>query len=101
MAGNGGINMFLFGRKDRSGEVAKDRLRIVLMQDRLSLSPRTLEQMKDEVIMAISRYVEIDPNGIEFEWKGTDRNKALVANIPILSVKRGATRDGRASERTY
>ena len=47
-----------------------------------------MEQMKDAVIMAISQFVEIDEKGLEFEWKGNERSKALVANIPVRSVRR-------------
>ncbi|HHW18827.1 MAG TPA: cell division topological specificity factor MinE [Firmicutes bacterium] len=84
----------LFGKKEQqSKEVAKERLRLVLMQDRLSLAPHTMEQMKDAVIVAISRFVEIDPHGIEFSWKDSERKRALVASIPVISVKRGASRD--------
>lgn len=83
-----------FSRKQQSKDVARDRLKLVLMQDRMALAPHTMEQMKDAVIMAISRFVEIDENGLEFEWKGNERSKALVANIPVRSVRRrGKTND--------
>jgi len=91
----------LFGRKSRSKEVAKDRLRYVLMQDRLSLAPHAMEKMKDAVVMAISKYVEVDPRGIELSWKDVERERALVASIPVKSVKRGVTQDDRASQRPY
>ena len=61
------------------------------MQDRISLAPQSVEQMKDDVILAISKYVEIDRKGIEFSWKNIDRKRALVASIPVISVKRGGT----------
>ena len=77
-----------FGRKEQSKDVARDRLKLVLMQDRMALAPHTMEQMKDAVIMAISQFVEIDEKGLEFEWKGNERSKALVANIPMRSVRR-------------
>jgi cell division topological specificity factor len=79
-----------FSRKQQSKNVARDRLKLVLMQDRMALAPHTMEEMKDAVIMAISRFVEIDEEGLEFEWKGNERNKALVANIPVRSVRRRA-----------
>ena len=66
-----------FSRKQQSKNVARDRLKLVLMQDRMALAPHTMEEMKDAVIMAISRFVEIDEEGLEFEWKGNERNKAL------------------------
>ena len=68
--------------------MAKDRLKLVLMQDRLAIAPHTMEQMKDAVIVAISRFVEIDDKGLEFEWKGSENNRALVASIPVRSVRR-------------
>ena len=69
--------------------MARDRLKLVLMQDRMALAPHTMEQMKDAVIMAISRFVEIDENGLEFEWKGNERNKALRQHT-CKSVRRRA-----------
>lgn len=90
-----------FGTKQKSKEVAKDRLRVVLMQDRLSVAPAVMEEMKDDVILAISKYVEIDETGIEFSWKDVDRKRALVASIPVLAVKRGRMDSDRASPRPY
>ncbi len=90
-----------FGRKSTPKDVAKDRLRLVLMQDRISLAPRALEQMKDDVILAISKYVEIDRSGIEFSWKDIDSKKALVASIPVVSVKRGGMTNDRITQRPY
>jgi len=82
-----------FGKKDRSKEIAKDRLRLVLTQDRLSLAPQTMEQMKDAIIVAISKYVEIEPGGVEFTWRDQERKRALVASIPVKSVRRGVRGD--------
>lgn len=90
-----------FGARQKSKEVAKDRLRLVLMQDRLSIAPGVMEEMKDDIIVAISKYVEIDQAGIEFSWKDIDRKKAIVASIPVLAVKRGRTANDRASQRPY
>ncbi len=69
------------------------------MQDRLAIAPQTMEQMQDAVIVAISKFVEIDEKGLEFEWEDTDRNKVLVASIPIRSVKRGAGETRGAAKR--
>jgi cell division topological specificity factor len=88
-----------FKKKEKSKEVARDRLKVVLMQDRLAIAPQTMEQMQDAVIVAISKFVEIDEKGLEFEWEDTDRNKVLVASIPIRSVKRGAGETRGAAKR--
>ncbi len=90
-----------FSRKKTTKEIAKDRLRVVLVQDRLSVAPALMEQMKDDVILAISRYVEIDTGGIEFAWKEIDRRRALVASIPVVALKRGWTANDRAPQRPY
>ncbi len=90
-----------FSSKKKTKEIAKDRLRVVLVQDRLSLAPALMEEMKDDVILAISKYVEIDTGGIEFSWKDIDRKRALVASIPVVALKRGWTANDRASQRPY
>lgn len=90
-----------FSSKKKTKEIAKDRLRVVLVQDRLSLAPALMEEMKDDVILAISKYVEIDTGGIEFSWKDIDRKRALVASIPVVALKRGRTANDRASQRPY
>lgn len=90
-----------FRDRNKPKDIAKDRLRVVLMQDRLSLSHGIMEEMKDDVILAISKYVEIDRPGIEFTWKEIDRKRALVASIPVISIKRSATGDDRASQHPY
>jgi len=89
----------LFKKKEKSKEVARDRLKVVLMQDRLAIAPQTMERMQDAVIVAISQFVEIDEKGLEFEWEDTDRNKVLVASIPIRSIKRGASETRGAAKR--
>lgn len=90
-----------FKQRNKPKDVAKDRLRVVLMQDRMSLTHGVMEEMKDEVILAISKYVEIDRPGIEFSWREIDHKRALVANIPVISIKRGATGNDRVTQRSY
>lgn len=92
---------FLFRRKSKSKNIAKDRLKLVLMQDRLAISPHVMEKLRDDVIMAISKYVEIDADNTEFMWKDIDRQKALVASIAVKSVKRGVITNDRASQCSY
>ncbi|NLL81490.1 MAG: cell division topological specificity factor MinE [Tissierellia bacterium] len=89
--------MDLFGffgkRKEQSKDVAKERLKLVLVHDRADLSPKLLEMMKGDIIRVISEYAEIDKNGIDIKLtrmkKEGDKSpvSALVANIPIIKVK--------------
>ena len=79
-------------RSDRSGKVAKDRLQIVLMHDRSDISPEIMENLRKDIIAVIKNYVEIDESRIELELEKEDRSVALVANIPVMTVRR--TRKG-------
>lgn len=89
----GGRSMFdlfarVFGREDASKDVAKERLRLVLVHDRASLSPQALENLKNDLLKVISEYMDIDDEGFRVDFSRHDDAMALVANIPIRNVKR-------------
>ena len=83
-----------FQKKDKeitSKQAAKDRLKLVIMQDRASVSPDFFEMMKKEIIDVIKKYIEIDEESLEVELtRGVEvglEGPALYANIPIKNVK--------------
>ena len=77
-------------RKDRaSRDIAMERLRLVLVHDRAMISPALLEALKGEIIEVISRYLEVDEEGMEVRLSTSDRMAALIASIPIRRVRRG------------
>jgi cell division topological specificity factor len=79
----------VFGRDDApSKEIAKERLRLVLVHDRATVSPQFLELIKEEVIGVITGYMDIDEDGVEVSIHSMDKSVALVANIPIRRMKR-------------
>ena len=79
----------IFGKDStQSKNVAKERLRLVLVHDRSSVSPRFLEALKEDLIQVISNYMEIDRDALEVSLSGEDNSVALVANIPVLKMKR-------------
>jgi cell division topological specificity factor len=71
-----------------SSSTAKERLRLVLMSDHLSLAPEMIDQMKRDLVDVISKYVEVDRTKIEVSFEQQDKALAMLANIPILSVNR-------------
>ncbi len=75
-----------------SGEVARERLRLVLTYDRTSISPALLETLKDEIIAVISRHVPIEPERVEVTFKEGAREHQLVAHIPLRPTGRGRRR---------
>lgn len=85
-----GIFNFFTKDSDKSKNIAKDRLKLVLIHDRAMLSAGTLEQMKDEIIEVISRYVEIDRDELNIDIAQQEdnmRRTTLVANIPLRVKK--------------
>ncbi len=77
--------MGFFTRK-RSAASAKERLQLVLVHDRTDLTPAQLEALKDELLTAISRYIDIDPDAVRIGLERDGRSQRLVADIPLRSV---------------
>ncbi len=83
-----------FQKKEKepaSKQAAKDRLKLVLMQDRASVSPDFFDMMKKELIDVIKKYIEIDEESLDVQLtRGMEvglEGPALYANIPIKNVK--------------
>ena len=77
-----------------SKEIAKERLRLVLVHDRATVSPRFLELIKEEIIEVIANYMEIDEERMEVSLNNMEDAVALVASIPVKRVKRVARSTG-------
>ena len=79
----------IFGRESSSSRnVAKERLRLVLVHDRAGVSPELLESLKADLINVISNYMEIDEDGLDVSLDSSENQVALVANIPVKKMKR-------------
>lgn len=82
-----------FRKKNASREVAKDRLKLLLVSDRAGCTPDIMEAIKNDLIHVISKYMEIDTNGLEIKITRTasedsrETVPALYANIPIVNLK--------------
>lgn len=87
--------------QENSKEAAKERLHLVLMQDRANVSADFLELMKQEIIDVIKKYIEVDEKEIDVRLTnkenedGTNGAPALYANIPILNIKNDARKIGK------
>ncbi len=82
----------LFRRRGTS-TIAKDRLKFVLVSDRAGCSPEIMEQIKNDIIEVLSKYVEIDSEGLDIKVTQTESESnngsvpAIYANIPIKDMK--------------
>lgn len=80
-------------QENNSKSTAKERLHLVLMQDRANVSADFLELMKQEIIDVIKKYIDVDENAIDVRLTnkenddGTNGAPALYANIPIVNIK--------------
>jgi cell division topological specificity factor len=87
----------LFKKNPNSKDVAKERLKLVLINDRTGLSPRKLEELRVEITKVISKYLEIDEKTLDIQMTNTKSEDgktivpALIANIPIRKVKEKQT----------
>ena len=85
----------------KSKDAAKERLHLVLMQDRANISADFLALMKQEIIEVIKKYIDVDENAIDVRLTnksnddGTTGAPVLYANIPIVSVKEEAKEEAR------
>jgi cell division topological specificity factor len=80
--------MMNFFKRKKSAASAKERLQLVLVHDRTDLTSVQLESLKDDLIKAISHYVDIDPAAVQIGLERDGRSQRLVADIPLRSATR-------------
>ena len=78
-----------FLRKKTSGSTAKDRLKLVLVSDRANCSPETMELIKNDIIKVISKYMEIDTEGLDIQITQTesDGGKVLIDELMKTAIE--------------
>ncbi len=75
--------------KKMSGDIARKRLKFLLLSDKTDCSPEVLDKMKDDLIRVISKYMEIEADGIELQVLGLKTlgsprtGPVLNASIPL------------------
>ena len=92
------MGLFDLFKKKNSGDVAKDRLKLLLVSDRANCSPDVMELIKNDIINVISKYMIIDTDGLDIQITQTESDSnngmvpALSANIPIKELKANNTK---------
>lgn len=98
------MGIFSFFKKENSKDDAKNRLKFVLIQDRAMLPSGVLENMKDDILKVLSKYVEIDKSKLNIEISPCEddpRKVALIANVPIINKNKDTIKDlGKTQNKT-
>ena len=83
-----GVFQFITGRKKPTpGEVARERLKVVLSHDRIKVNPELLEQIKADLLTVISRRLEVDEQHVQVHMAREDHWDKLHADVPIKRQK--------------
>jgi cell division topological specificity factor len=83
-----GVFEFMVGRKKPTpGEMAKERLKVVLVHDRLKVSPEVLEMIRAEVLSVISRRLEVDEKQMQVLLTRENGADKLQTDVPIRRQK--------------
>jgi cell division topological specificity factor len=78
----------LFGKEKKSKNTAKERLKLVLIHDRTALTPGQMENLKNELIDVISKYIKIEPNKVKINMTQEGKEHRLIADIPLTPAPR-------------
>ncbi len=79
----------LLGKNESSGQVAKQRLQMVLIHDRADLPPGMLELIKDDIIQVIAKHMAIDTDKVIVHLEQNTQENRLVAEIPLMAARAG------------
>ncbi len=83
-----GVFEFISGRKKPTpGELAKQRLKVALVQDRVKVNPELLELIKADLLTVISRRLEIDEQHMQISLARENQLDKLQADVPIKRQK--------------
>ena len=84
--------------EESAKDVACNRLKFVLMQDRTNLTPELMDRMRKELIELLSKYVEMDKEALELGFEQEGSQMALMLSIPVLRAREEAEIEATLAE---
>lgn len=91
------MKLFRFIAKKKSKSIAKERLKVLLISDRVDCSPEVMEMIRNDIIKVISKYMEINEKETDIHIKQSvtiDKKgyaASICANVPIRNVRGNVT----------
>jgi len=79
--------MRVLGREQRSKNVAKSRLQLILVQDRIGVDDEIMRKIQLELTELLGKYFELEADSVEMDLQREEESMALVANIPVIGLK--------------
>lgn len=73
--------------EEPSGEIAKNRLKMVIIHDRTSVSPEVMKRFRADLIQVLSNYFEIDEHDMNLSLENESNSCALIASIPLRGMR--------------
>ena len=80
------LERLIAGGPPKSKNDAKQRLKLVLLHDQVDLSPAQMEQMREEIVAVVQKYVDINSDAVEFRLSKEDGKISLVSSIGVKRV---------------
>ncbi|MCU6761227.1 Cell division topological specificity factor [uncultured Roseburia sp.] len=86
------MKKFLFFKRKTSGNIARERLKILLVADRMNFSSDLTERIQRDLIRCMSKYLELDEKGVHIQFEQPNKDKGsgtsyINAKIPVISMK--------------
>ena len=81
------FNWFFRLNEGGARETAKDRMRNMLVSDRLELPAGRIEMLQEELVAVVSRYFDLEKDTTKFDLQQFERRASLIANFPLLRSK--------------
>lgn len=80
------IQHSVFGPEKNSKDDAKNRLKVLLIHDQVALTQAQMDAMKEEIMVVIQKYCEVEVDGVDFRLSREDGSISLVSNVPVRKV---------------
>lgn len=77
------VRRWLQSRAEGSSDIAKERLRLVLVHNRVSLNSEQMVALRQEIVTVLSRYFEIDQDSLQLDVRRGERANQLVTTISV------------------